>query len=87
MSNTKFTKGPWKISEVGDRVWIDDEQGFSIASVFDCKGAINNASLIASAPDMYAMLDEIAINMHKTNSGCIQDILAIERLLEKSRGE
>jgi len=32
MSETKFTKGEWKISEIGDITWIDDEQGFFYSS-------------------------------------------------------
>jgi len=57
MSEPKFTKGEWKICEVGDSTWIDDDKGFSIAQAYDCKGVIDNAHLIASAPAMYAMIN------------------------------
>ena len=49
--------------------------------------AIANAHLIAAAPDMYGMLESIAKNMLTTDGGCIEDMLAIEMLLKKARGE
>ena len=90
MSDTTFTKGKWVICEVGDTVWIDDEQGFSIAQVYDCKGAIDNAPLIAAAPDMYKLLSRLwELNCPKEY--CTQDEYSalndIEDLLTKARGE
>ncbi len=81
MSDTKFTKGKWVICEVGDTVWIDDEQGFSIAQVYDCKGAIDNAPLIAAAPDMYNAL----LAMSKGEG--LQPGTTIEKILLAARGE
>jgi hypothetical protein len=97
---TKFTEGEWSASQIKingkavDGTWSVGLNGFLIADVTSGPtfGVVNdiqkaNAHLIAAAPNMYAMLEAIAINMHKTNSGSIQDILTIESLLAKARGE
>jgi tryptophanyl-tRNA synthetase len=39
------------------------------------------------AEEMYEMLDTISTNMHRTGEGTIEDILSIETLLAKARGE
>ena len=76
MSDTKFTKGPLSICEVGDNTWIDDKHGFSIAQVFDCEGIIDNASLFKVAPDMYAMLESLIseLNMAIDEVNTMRDI-------------
>lgn len=99
---TEFTKDEWVIDsgEKGDRSHLITTNDRSVINNIipiceietDFEGYIGveqkaNAHLIASSPDMYKMLDEICINMHKTESGSIEDILAIESLLKKARGE
>ena len=86
---TKFTKGPWEIEQCdlpitkSEYFDVNTASGQCVADTY----YKYDAHLIASAPDIYKMLDEIAINMHKTDSGCIQDIISIELLLAKARGE
>lgn len=93
MSNTKFTKGPWVTIGVGDTTYVDDKHGFTVAQVIDCEGVIENAPLIAAAPDMYVMIKELACMMDKLNEGFNADHKAIElsvraeNLLTKARGE
>jgi hypothetical protein len=82
MSETKFTEGEWKVS------------GFSVSckgagyiakalEVFMCKSERKaNSHLIAAAPKMYAMLEELSgydeNQMHKQE---------IDKLLAEARGE
>mgnify|MGYP003637585904 CR=1 FL=1 len=100
MSNTKFTSGEWSQSHREDKktgmysTEVYDSRGQTICTLswHTEPGSTRtdrpeNAQLIAAAPAMYAMIETIAINMHKTNSGSIEDILAIESLLKKARGE
>ena len=81
MMKTKFTKGKWSPCEIGDNVWIDDEQGFSIAQVYDCEGVTDNAHLIAAAPDMYELLERIG------KEEKVWSIREIHELLAKARGD
>lgn len=59
MSEAKFTKGPWR-SRTGNYgglktaiVYLSDKGGFDISGCPDC---VDNAHLIAAAPEMYEML-------------------------------
>ena len=84
---TKFKGAPWNY--VFEDSIVYDSDGEIVCDTMSTGEEYEeaNAHLISQSPAMYAMLDEIAINMHKTDSGCIEDILAIERLLAKCRGE
>ena len=90
MSEAKFTKGEWSIH--GD--W-----GIKAEGVNDCiatfehfdqrpEWAFANAHLIAAAPEMYEMLDEV-LNVlgHELNPTNKSYIKAIKELLAKARGE
>ena len=77
----KFTKGDWVVW--GDWAIKSSINGELIAS-FECYGgrsqeSFANANLIASAPDMYSKLKEIADNNFFT--------VEIEEILSKARGE
>ena len=79
MSEAKFTKGEWVV-QFGDMVFSSDGvNNEQVAAV--CNDDNNDAHLIAAAPEMYAMLE----NIHKNCR------LPLERdlvnLLEKARGE
>ena len=101
MSEAKFTKGIWSQShrEQSDGMYITqvyDDKGQAICdlnwhSVDTALGFITdrseNASLIAAAPEMYAMLKFIADSLHKLDTGTIGDISHIDSLLAKARGE
>ena len=91
---TKFTEGKWFVKQMKECNSIYSvhytvpASEYSQASITlynqDNSG---NAHLIAAAPDMYGMLESIAKNMLTTDGGCIEDMLAIEMLLKKARGE
>ena len=94
MGKAKFTKGPWQAKDL--------EVESSGRMIADC-GISNyknseeeeraNAHLIAVAPDMYKMLDEVnrAI-IHCDNEIGLADVITcmchdIDQLLKKARGE
>jgi len=64
---------------------------FSIAQVYDCKGVIDNVSLIASAPAMYAVIEKI-VKWQDSEGGELKEYmsnskLSFRKLLAKARGE
>jgi len=81
---TKFTKGNWYINNCGVR-WNNPFQRLEICYseigevICDTVYIEADANLIATAPEMYKMLDDLA-------NGRGVD-LPIERLLAKARGE
>ena len=89
MSRGKFTKGPWRIDEFRDFAsimagyteicYIDDD--------LNCDKVRANARLIASAPEMYELL-ELLDNYLAINGG-LNDRMTTEirKLLKKARGE
>ena len=86
MSETKFTKGQWVAHTPVDgssfaMVQIIGMGGFDISGMPDC---VANCHLIAAAPEMYEMLNSIALTME-----CFHgvDTDAIFKLLAKARGE
>jgi hypothetical protein len=94
MSETKFTPGPWVLiegefdSEV--EVTTDIRQENSKGNIcgmdiyFDGSHGVEqpaNAHLIASAPEMYEILEFISENPSETN------VIAIRKILAKARGE
>ena len=91
MKNTKFTEGEWKVVNMGlSGDLFDIESDYSdgcIAEIVDNK---HDARLIASAPEMYHLLQEIVTNFKHGNSDHaeINDsyIDVIDRLLTKARG-
>jgi hypothetical protein len=92
--NTKFTKGDWNISFVGDATYIDSDTGLTIARVFDMEDSPHDASLISAAPDMYKMLKDVA-DMQKqyygygmeTHIKLAKMTKKMELILTKARGE
>ncbi len=87
---TTFTDGNWEVDNSGyfNRVFSD---GILISEIKF--GANGDAHLIACAPDMYAMIKELADMMDKLNEGFNADCKATElsdkaeSLLKKARGE
>jgi hypothetical protein len=86
-TETKFTKGIWAIrgDEIGVRDLSDTQSYGMMLSIchmdswdFKEEGE-SNAQLIAAAPEMYKMLDDLA-NGRGTD-------YPIEQLLSKARGE
>ncbi len=80
---TDFTKGEWSIEHYATFINIEVD-GVDIADV-NVKGSIwsekelANAALIAAAPDMYAMLERLQLN--------VADEIERDELLKKARGE
>lgn len=90
MSQTKFTKGPWKV--YGDWMIIDSN-GRLIAQFEPLNDELSNgntaesfanAYLIAAAPEMYEMLERVA-QTALPETGALFD--EVQRLLAKARGE
>ena len=88
MSDTKFTKGVWSMRN-GYIGVIDqsDTQSYGMMlnicsmDTWDFNNWKSNAHLIAAAPEMYEMLDEIMRDVSQVN------VIEIRKLLEKARGE
>ena len=89
---TKFTEGEWKANAsefpfAHGLVYINDG-GFDVSGAPDC---VANAHLIASAPDMYKLLDSIAELMNSDDQTIADEMVQkfddIELLLKKARGE
>ena len=86
---TKFTKGQWKatVSNNG-RHQISGDNGKQVCAMWNCKERDSNAALIACAPEMYEMLNDIS-DILLSIGGRGNHIMAerIEPLLAKARGE
>ena len=65
MKNSTFTKGPWKSGWVGERphgaavVWIPDSSTCNERVEVHTSNARANARLIAAAPEMLSILQDI----------------------------
>ena len=90
MSKSKFTQGPWEVNTTEDELWGDDvwyrveyhsviANDETIASDISSKA---NAALIAAAPEMYAMLEDL-LDKFRNDEFAPE----IEKLLKKARGE
>lgn len=89
MSDTKFTKGRWEVDI--NASWqnprnickISDVVGVSTSLIEVDGEAVYDAHLIAAAPDMYVMLEDLfdGGGLHRL------DEIAIVELLAKARGE
>ena len=109
MNEPKFTKGPWSIELKKNRnpntdniydIWINDgsKSCHGLVKVMSWRSdSESNANLIAAAPDMYELLDDLKESITDifedvTVSGVIDHIdydklCEIERLLQQARGE
>lgn len=57
MTERKWTKGPWVVSEDCEGYWINDTDGYHVGSAeASIDNAIHDAHLIAAAPDLYEAL-------------------------------
>lgn len=92
MSNeAKFTKGPWNVDQYGNIVQVKSGKsdprdciragGLALAS--NNGEPMANRYLIAAAPEMYAMLQDIANKWHDGTPLALK----INKLLTKARGE
>lgn len=90
MSEPQFTKGPWQIKIAktfyGEGfIGIYDAQGRHTASAYS---HMNNANLIAAAPEMYeALLDCCGecVDTFESDSAC--RFCSVGKALRKARGE
>ncbi len=75
MSETKFTAGAWKstISNNG-RNQICGDNGKQVCAMWNCKERDANSALIAAAPEMYALLEQICNGIFDAESA--QKLLA-----------
>jgi hypothetical protein len=91
MIETKFTKGPWSAKRQGEfnfNVCVLSRRVSVYSSVKAVNDAIFDAHLIAAAPDMYALLDEISDGLLEAGGfGNCELAKRIEELLAKARGD
>ena len=62
---SKFTPGPWKVSESGNKdflLCVIASDGGSVCHVTNWSSNESNAQLIAIAPEMYALLKRLDDN-------------------------
>ncbi len=97
MSEPRFTPGPWAAQDAREIPWaeydwriIHDDK--IVAHVVNCYLIEENANaaLIAAAPEMYALLERILLDVHWDRiavSDRGSTFCAIARLLAKARGE
>lgn len=86
MNETKFTKGPWRVGgSQPSRIygWLRDDKEVVVAA---CGSVIEQAAyntyLIAAAPELYELFDEMS-----TYDECQRFKNQINELLAKARGE
>lgn len=88
MSETKFTKGEWKVSGASISCKGSGYIAKALPVYMDKQERTANAHLIAAAPEMYELL-ELAISYIDGDS--IEDFIYnykdIKKLLAKARGE
>ncbi len=88
---TKFTNGPWIKVENSSYFDIgpEDQNGYNGIGDLVCIGVLfeyeANANLIAAAPEMYEMLNDVANKLF--DMGDVKSMRKIEKLLAKARGE
>ena len=89
MSNPQFTSGPWHVSENQPTVVGNKEKAVCKCELdwdLGAKERKANASLIAAAPEMYALLLDIVTDYQcMPNPAVMAD--KIEAVLKKARGE
>jgi hypothetical protein len=56
MKESKYTPGPWTVSEPPDALIVRTSDGRDIAWIDDSDQGEGNAALVATAPDLYAAL-------------------------------
>ena len=83
MSEAKFTKGEWEVKSTSihpARIKVKDKKGMNGRIIGDVR-SIEDANLMALAPEMYELLEFISENPSETN------VIEIRKLLAKARGE
>lgn len=92
MSESRFTKGDWSVDEY---IGIDESIRVMVGNILisyhghATEEDVANAHLIAAAPEMYGVLQLICdVANGKTEFSLDEiDVLAVEELLAKARGE
>ena len=80
MRDTKFSKSPWMVTPQGPA----DADGMGICSMWGGGEELRaNVDLIAAAPDMYSLLNDI-LNNYETDTHIDNQINVV---LAKARGE
>jgi len=90
-ANSKFTPGPWRRSAFEDDWAIRGAKCDRVIARPNCNfdDASANAALIAAAPEMYALLNNILNDLETDGTISLNDNAAndIRMLLAKARGE
>lgn len=87
MSEVKFTKGAWVVSDYSefDGTMRIMQGNITIAVSFGRHESQANANIIAAAPEMYELLERLSPIMQDNRYFGVRD--EIEGLLAKARGE
>ncbi len=83
MSKAKFTPGPWRLSTLTGARWKEVFGGTPEEDVAQAVGTAN-AHLIAAAPEMYQLLEDV--RDHGTYAGSTREA-DINAALARARGE
>lgn len=85
MSEAKFKNVEWRYTaSKNGRHQISEVGGSQVAMLWNCHKRLKNAYLIAAAPEMYYLLEDIYNNQDLLTEDAKLDI---EMLLAKARGE
>ena len=93
MTEVKFTKGEWEVKSTSihpGRVKVKDKKGTQGRIIGDVR-SIDDANLIAAAPEMYEILEKIMKHLNHGGGDAMEYLnnsdYCINKLLAKARGE
>ena len=83
MSKAKFTESPWEIDTSQHRIFVHSDDGL----ICEVSSDLEDAHLIAAAPEMYKMLENVLSYIEDDNiEGFIEHYHEAKDLLAKARG-
>jgi len=86
MSKPGFTPGPWELARHGSCFVTAESKGIVICNIF--KGDNGNANLIASSPDLFAVLQDFAEWDERYPKGTVHSMAGereLDELFERAR--
>lgn len=86
MSNTKFTPGPWERGGFTALEIYGVGSDKLIAEVASGEGRHANAALISAAPDLYAALTHLVLQVQAAGIAADLNLDLVERALDKAEG-
>lgn len=92
---SKHTSGPWSVFDMGDMQWIMDSGGSYLAEIIpndeegryvnDKRERAANAELMAAAPELKALLDEMVADygFNRCDEKRLETIAAAKKVLRR----